>query len=115
MALEQLSGSTNGRGIKITATSAGAAQTLHSTGTTDPEDIRLQVRNELSQEVVLTILWGGTTNPDDYLEFTIPANKQLYTFLAQPLFPSGSALDVKAFADQANALIILGTVQVLTS
>jgi hypothetical protein len=70
------SGDSAGKGqqIKITSTTAGAANTLHTATSTGSNpnwqhwhDVTILVTNRDSTSRTLTLLWGGTTNPDDYI------------------------------------------------
>ena len=107
----KLSGSTNGRGIKVAAT-ATAGTTIHTaqSGTTDGlyDEIYLWCINTSTTAVKLTIEWGGVTAPDDHIEVTIPGEMGLYSVV--PGFVLQNSLVVRAFAGTANVLIIHGHV-----
>lgn len=108
-----LSGSTNGRPIKITTT-ASAGTTLHSTGTSSSviDEIWLYGVNVTTTDVLLTVEYGGTTNSDDRLSIHIPSQSGLYLVLpGLVLTGTGSASSVvRAFAGTANAINIVGYV-----
>lgn len=105
-----LSGSTNGRGIKVAAT-ATPGTTIHtgSTTTTVLQEIWLYATNTDTTARKLTIEWGGTTSPDDIIEVTIPAESGL-VLVAPGLLIKGAttALIVRAFASQASVITIHG-------
>jgi hypothetical protein len=74
-----LSGSTDGRMIKVAAT-ATAGTTIHtgSATATTFDEIWLYAVNSDTSSLKLTIEWGGVTAPDDLIEFTVPAESGLY-------------------------------------
>lgn len=107
-----LSGSTDGRAIKVAAT-ASAGTTIH-TGSTAPatiDEVWLYATNSDTTARKLTIQWGGTTSPDDEIELTIPSESGL-TLVAPGLLIQGNAtaLVVRAFAGTANVINIHGYV-----
>jgi hypothetical protein len=107
-----LSGSTDGRGIKVVAT-ATAGTTIHtaSATATNYDEIYIYAYNGHTSDVVLTIEFGGVTVPDDNIIQTIPFKKGLY--LAVPgLKIKGNAtpLVVRAFASVTNVIVITGWV-----
>ncbi|HEY1191392.1 MAG TPA: hypothetical protein VGE74_27405, partial [Gemmata sp.] len=74
---EKLSGSTNGKPIKVAAT-ATAGTTIHTaqSGATGWDEIYCWVTNTSASAVNLTIEFGGTTDPDNLIvkQLSIPAN-----------------------------------------
>ncbi len=107
---EKLSGSTNGRGIKVVATSS-TGTTIHATGTGNIDEVYLYAYNSDTTARLLTIQFGGTTSPDDDIKVTIPAQSGLFLVVPGiPLFPSGSAITVYAYAATANVITISGYV-----
>ncbi len=67
---EFLSGSTNGKNISITSTTAGSPVTIHTvgSGTSNRDEIWVYACNTSASAVVLTVQFGGTTDQDDYIE-----------------------------------------------
>ena len=104
-----LSGSTNGKAIKVAATSS-AGTTIHTavSGTSSIDEVWLYATNTSSSDVKLTVEWGGTTSPDDLIEATITAEAGL-TLIA-PGIPLQNSLVVKAFAGTTNVVTIHGYV-----
>jgi len=104
-----LSGSTNGRPIKVVAT-ATAGTTIHTalTGTTGFDEVYLWATNTDTSARTLTVEFGGATDPDDLIvkAFSLPA--------ASPPIPivTGQSLNnglvVRAFASTANVVLISG-------
>lgn len=104
-----LSGSTNGRMIKVAAT-ATAGTTIHTavTGTTDFDEIWLYAANNHTADVNLTIEFGGTTSPDDLIQFSVPYKSGLYLIVPGWVLQNG--LLVRAFAATTNVISIGGWV-----
>lgn len=105
-----LSGSTQGKGVKVAATSIGSGTTIHTavSGTSSIDFITLYAQNTDTQSRKLTIGWGGTTDPDDLIEVTIPAESGLVPVAIK--LPLQNSLIVKAAAAAANVIIIFGEV-----
>lgn len=108
-----LSGSTNGKNIKVAAT-ATPGTTIHTavTGTTSMDEIWLWAVNSDTTNRKLTIEFGGTTSPDDLIELTVPAESGL--MLVVPGLLLQNDLVVKAFAASANLVLINGYVNRIT-
>lgn len=112
-----LSGSTDGRGIKVAAT-ASTGTTIHTASSTATtyDEIWLYVQNTSASSVKLTVQWGGTSSPDDDIEVTVAAEAGLM-LVAPGLVLKGNAspLVVRAFAATANVLTIHGYVNRITA
>ena len=104
-----LSGSTNGKGIKVAAT-ATTGTTIHQAvaGTTSYDEVWIYCVNTSTSEVKLTIEYGGTTDPDDLIEFTVAPEDGLKCIV--PGLVLQNSLTITAFADTANVLIVHGFV-----
>lgn len=107
-----LSGSTDGRPIKVAATGTPGT-TIHTASTTAThfDEVWLYAQNTDTTARKLTVEWGGTSSPDDLIEITIPAESGL-TLVAPglPIKGNASPLVVRAFAASANVVTILGYV-----
>ena len=112
-----LSGSTDGRAVKVVAT-ASAGTTIHtgSSTATTYDEIWLYAQNTSAADVKLTLEWGGTTSPDDLIELTITTEAGL-TLVSPGLLLKGNAtpLVVKAFAASANVITLHGYVNQITA
>ena len=112
-----LSGSTDGRAVKVVATST-AGTTIHtgSSTATTYDEIWLYAQNTSAADVKLTLEWGGTTSPDDLIEVTITTEAGL-TLVSPGLLLKGNAtpLVVKAFAASANVVTLHGFVNQITA
>ena len=110
-----LSGSTDGRAIKVAAT-ATAGTLIHTGSTTAAtlHEVWLYAFNSDTANVKLTIEWGGTASPDDLIEITIPSESGL-VLVVPGLLIKGNAtpLVVRAFAGTANVVTINGYVNVI--
>jgi len=106
-----LSGSTNGKPIKVVAT-ATAGTTIHTavSGTSGFDEVYAWVTNTSGAAVTLTIEFGGTTDPDQLIvkALSIPANSPPIPILTGQVLQNG--LTIGAFAGSANVLLISGYV-----
>jgi len=110
-----LSGSSQGKPIKIAATTSGTAgTTIHATGSSSAviDEVWLFATNSSSQAVVLTIQWGGATVPDNEIKLAIPASAGLTLVVTGlPLTGTGSAANtISAYAGTANVITVSGYV-----
>ena len=107
----ELSGSTDGRGIKVAAT-ATPGTTIHTAGAVTGDDnydeIYLWAVNSDTTARKLTLEWGGTTSPDDTIEQTIGAESGLV--MVAPGLNLQNSLVVRAFAATANVVMLFGFV-----
>ena len=103
----KLSGSTDGRPIKV-ATTATAGTTLHTAHASNLDEVWLWAVNSDSVSKKLTIEFGGTTSPDDLIELTVSGETGL-TLIIPGLIVTNSVV-VRAFAETANLVNIVGFV-----
>ncbi len=106
-----LSGSTNGRPIKVGAT-ATPGTTIHTAHATDKDEVWMWAVNTSTTDAKTTIELGGVTDPDDLIELTIPAEDGLYVLT--PGFIISGGLLVKVFADVTNVINVMGFVNRIT-
>jgi hypothetical protein len=110
-----LSGSTDGRGIKVAAI-ATPGTTIHTGSSTAAtlHRITLYATNQDTTGRSVTIEWGGTTSPDDTITYNLAPTSGL-VLIAPALLIKGNAtpLVVKAFASSANVVVIHGEVDVI--
>ncbi len=104
-----LSGSTNGKAIKIAATSS-TGTTVHTAiaGTAALDEIWLWATNSDTTARKLTIEFGATTSPDCTIELTVPPEDGLMLVCPGLLLQNG--LLVTAFCASANVVMINGYV-----
>lgn len=110
-----LSGSTDGKAIKVAATSSPGT-TIHtaSTTTTTLHEVWLYAMNSDTVDRKLTVQWGGTASPDDEIEFTVKAENGLYLIVPGLILKgNATALVVRAFAATTNVITVSGYVNVI--
>ena len=105
------SGSSNGRQKKISGTTSGAADTLHTTGA-GIDEIYVYAINTSGADVYLTIVLGGTTSPDD--EVTDLINSKAGYQLIIPGVRLNGTVAIKAFAASADVINCLTIVNKLS-
>lgn len=114
-----LSGSTDGRGIKITATSSPGV-TVHTatSDTTFFDEISLRITNVDTVARPYVIEAGGTTNPDDRIVGVVLAGQSIMIdnfILRNSLVAKVSSItltwiDGVSYAGAANVLVVHGQV-----
>jgi hypothetical protein len=112
---QRLSGSTDGRAIKVVAT-ASAGTLIHTAqaGTTLSDlydEVWLWAWNSDSSARLLTLQFGGTTSPDDNITRTLNPVASASgdgLVLICPGFILQNADVVRAFAAAANVVMIVG-------
>ena len=107
-----LSGSTDGRLIKVAQT-ATAGTTIHtgSATATTIDELWLYAVNSDSTDHKLTIEYGGVSAPDDLIEQTVTAESGLILVVAGLVIKGNATpLVVRAFAASANVVMIGGYV-----
>lgn len=113
----KLSGSTDGRLIKVAAT-ATAGTTIHtgSSTTTTIDELWLYAVNSDTTDRKLTIEFGGTSAPDDLIEQTITAESGLILVVAGLIIVGNATpLVVRAFAATTNVVMVGGYVNRITA
>jgi len=112
-----LSGSTDGKGIKVaaTATAGTAIHTASATATTIDE-IWLYAVNTHSSAVTLTIEFGGVSVTKDIIQQSIAASPSGLVLVCAGLIIQGNATQkvVRAFAGTASKIEIFGFVNRIT-
>ena len=105
-----LSGSTNGKAIKVAAT-ATAGTTIHTavSGTASFDEVWLYAHNSSASTVKLTLEWGEATAPDGNIEINLGA-EGVGLVLVSPGLLLQNSLVIKAFAGTANVVTLTGYV-----
>lgn len=103
-----LSGSTQGKAIKVAAT-ATAGTTIHTavSGTSSIDEVWLYAHNTSAEVVKLTLEWGEATAPDGHIEINI-GGEGTGLILIAPGILLQNGLVIKAFAGTANVINIFG-------
>ena len=113
-AKQLLSGSTNGKGILVVATST-AGTTIHTSvsGTSDMDELWIYAVNAHSADIKLTLEWGEATEPTGNIEITVPTEAGL--MLLVPGLLLQNSLVLKAFAGTASEIVIHGYANRITA
>ena len=114
---QKLSGSTDGKAIKVAATSIGSGTTIHTASATTTAGlgdlVTLFAYNSDTVDRMLTIGWGGTTSPDDLIDVYLqPKGGGLVLVVADLIIVN--SLVVKAAADAANVVTIHGYANIIS-
>ena len=107
----KLSGSTDGRGIKVAATATPGTlihTALSNVAANEWDEVWIRAINTSGSSVKLTVEWGGTSAPDDLVEITIPAESGFTEVIPGHVLQNGAV--VRAFADTADVIILHGFV-----
>jgi len=114
-----LSSSTDGRPIKIAATAIATSPTLIHTGSTTAttyDEVWIYAQNNHTADVALRLGFGGTTDPDDIIEFTVKTKAGLYLIVPGLVLKGNStALTVRAAAGTTNVISLSGYVNRITA
>lgn len=100
-----LSGSTNGLPIDVLGNNSATATTIHTTGSTDYDEIWLFANNYSNTARFLSLEIGGTS-AHQKLIVPIPVNQGLIPVCTGILLTGSNV--VKAFSDSANVISIVG-------
>lgn len=103
----KLSGSTDGKNIKVVAT-ATLGTTIHTANGTDWDEVYLEACVISGTDRLLTIEWGEATSPDGLTTITIPSGVGWVPVVQGHLILN--SLVVSAFGAAANEIMINGYV-----
>ena len=106
-----LSGSTDGKMIKVVGTTTGTATTIHTADATDLDEVWLYAVNTSASMATLTIEKGGTAIDDNIVVGLTAQAGQVFVLVGSVLTNS---LVVKAFASVANVINIDGWINRIT-
>ena len=104
------SGSTNGRGILVTGTTA-TGTIIHASvsGSSQWDEIYLYAVNSATVAKKVTVEWARSTGQAGQpIEFTVPAEDGPYLII--PGWPLGGGRSVRAFAASASVITVHGFV-----
>lgn len=116
VAKAKLSGSTDGRMIKVVAT-ASPGTLIHTavagvvSGTYD--EVWLWAFNNHTADVLIQIQVGGTTAPDDNIVVSIPFQQGRFLVLDGAILQNATV--VRVFAGTTNVVMISGYVNAITA
>ena len=105
-----LSGSTQGKPIKVTSTTTGAANTVHTAvaGTTNFDLIDIYATNNSASAVDINLGWGGVTVDETLGPISIAADAGPVKIADK--FPLQNGLVVAAWASIADDILLTGVV-----
>ena len=113
----KLSGSTDGKAIKVTGTGTGSTVTVHTAvaGTTAGvfDEIWIYAVNTSASSVKLTLEWGTATAADGNIEVTVLPEAGLVTIIPGLILQNSKV--VKAFAGTADVILLTGFVNAITA
>lgn len=107
----KLSGSVDGRGIKVAVNSSPGTlihKALSSVAANEWDEIFIGAVNTSDSAVKLTIEWGGTDSPGDHIEVTIPAESGFTQVIPGHVLQNGAI--ARAFAATADVIVLHGYV-----
>jgi len=109
-----LSGSVNGKQILVSATTSGSAVSVHTStsGTGSIDEVWLYAYNDATASVNLTLLWGGTVEPNDVFRNVIESKSGREVIIDGKLLQN--SLTIKAYANIANAVVLDGFVNYIS-
>jgi len=115
-----LSASTDGRAIKVVATAIATSPTLIHTGSSTAstfEEVWIYAQNNHSADVALRLGFGGVTDPDDIIEYTIKTKGGLYLVVPGLILKgnASAALTIRAAAGTTNVISLSGYVNRITA
>ena len=107
----KLSGSVDGRGIKLTTNGSPGTlihTALDSVAANEWDEVFIQAANNSDKAARVRIEWGGTTDTDDHIEATIPPKAGLTEVIAGNILQNGAV--IRAFGETANVIVLHGYV-----
>ena len=115
-----LSASTDGRAIKVVATAIASSPTLIHTGSSTAstfEEVWIYAQNNHTSDVALRLGFGGVTDPDDIIEYTVKTKGGLYLVVPGLILKgnASAALTIRAAAGTTNVISLSGYVNRITA
>ncbi len=106
----KLSGSTDGRFIRLNTNTFTSSASVHvATSNANGIDlVTLYAVNASTVAVKVTLGWGGTTDPDDLIEVTVPPESGLFQITDR--LPIANSLGIRGFGSIINSVMITGFV-----
>ena len=102
----------SGRQIKV-ATTSSTGTTIHTADASATDEIWIYATNSSTADINLTIEFGGTTDPDDLIQLSVPGKAGL-TLIIPGLILTGG-LVVSAYAGSADVIMLSGYVNRITT
>jgi hypothetical protein len=104
----------------VVATSIASSPTLIHTGSSTAstfEEVWIYAQNNNSADVALRLGFGGVTDPDDIIEYTVKTKGGLYLIVPGLILKgnASAALTIRAAAATANVISLSGYVNRITA
>jgi hypothetical protein len=116
---ELLSESINGKAIKVSATAIGTSPTLIHTASTNPnvlDEVWLYAQNNHTADLAVRIGFGGTTDPDDIIEYTVKTKAGLYLIVPGLILKgNATALTIRAACATVDKIFLSGYINRITA
>jgi len=112
----KLSGSTDGKAIKITGSDTAGAVVVHTAvaGTTNFDEIWLWAYLAATSAAAVYIEWGTHADADDLITKTIPLDDGLYLLIPGLVLQNGMTVEIFTGASAVDKVFIFGYVHHLT-
>jgi hypothetical protein len=111
---DKLSGSTLGRGIKLANATITSSNTTIHTGNTNAsitEELWVYAVNAHTANVKITLGWGGSADPDNQIEFTVPTEAGLYLIIPGLIMQGNTTADtLVGVSNTTNSVVVYGYV-----
>lgn len=105
IALTELTGAADGKGVLISGTASAGANVVHTADSTAYDQLFLQAHNEATTAKWIKIEWGETSNP---IIITIPPQAGLVTIADGHILTN--SLTCEIFAETTNVVKVFGYV-----
>lgn len=114
-----LSSSTDGRPIKVVATAIGTSPTLIHTGpaaTNIQDEVWIYAQNNHTADLAIRLGFGGVTDPDDIVEFTVKTKGGLFLIVPGLILKGNTTpLTIRAACATTNVMMLSGYVNRITA
>ena len=113
-----LSVSTDGRATKVVATAIASGTLIHTgpSASTTFDEVWIYAQNNHTADVAVRIGFGGVTDPDDIVEYTVKTKGGLFLIIPGLILKGNATpLTIKASAGTANVISLSGYVNRITA
>lgn len=107
-----LSGSTNGKNIVVNGTGTAAPTLIHTAvaGTSSFDEVYLYAHNISGATTSISICWGGTNYPDDFLSTALTAGLGRQLLVDGKLLQNGLSISAYVTVTGTNSILVDGFV-----
>lgn len=108
------SGSTDGKQVKVAATSTPGTL-WHTAHATSLDEAIMDATNSSASDVEVTVEFGGVASPDDQIKVTVPPKAGLFSIIeAKHHRRITNSKEIRVFADTTNVILIGGGINRIT-